>query len=133
MKRILLICFAILILISPLSSCKEEKKSYASISRTLNTTSFDSGLVIKNVKLTKLSTISYYCEGLLTNNSKNTYYYIQVKATFKDANGEIVATNWTYTTLSEGLAPNDAVSFKVEVDYDPKIKSCSATVQDYEF
>lgn len=52
----------------------------------------------------------------LKNNGLNEYKYIKVAAVFKDAFGEIVASDWTYAVNSVPLEPGESKSFSISMD-----------------
>lgn len=79
------------------------------------------------------------CTGSITNTGSKTYKYVTVKGSFKDKDGNVVDTDWTYAVGSEGLAPGESSTFRLSVDrrYDASgfrdlIQSCSVTLLDYD-
>lgn len=68
--------------------------------------------------------------GSVTNSGSKTYDFIKLKGSFKDSSGNVVDTDWTYAVGSEGLAPGDTVTFRMSVDKDYSIKSCSVSITD---
>ncbi|MCU6733168.1 FxLYD domain-containing protein [Diplocloster agilis] len=76
---------------------------------------------------------SYYvCTGKVKNNGSNTYYYITVKGSFKDAKGNVLDSDLTYAVGSEGLAPGEASSFRLSVEKDYRLTDCSVRLMDFE-
>lgn len=82
----------------------------------------------------KIETNSSYtiCTGKVTNNGSRTYKFVEVKGAFKDRSGNVVDTDWTYAVGSEGLAPGESTTFRLSVDKDYSIDTCSVSILDYD-
>lgn len=88
-------------------------------------------LKISNVKVT--SNTSYQiCTGTVTNNGTSTYSFVKVKGAFEDSRGKVLDTDWTYAVGSEGLEPGESTTFRLSVDKNYSIKTCSVTILDYD-
>jgi hypothetical protein len=105
--------------------------SYESNSKPVNNTSsggtpkpVESPLVFEE---TKLVVGDNYMEatGYFKNQSNQTYSYVKVKVDYKDKDGNIVDTDWTYGIDGEGLAPNSRKSFKVMTPSNPAVTNCT--------
>ena len=96
--------------------------------------SYESGATVLKIQDVKVSNNSSYtiCTGTVKNTGSKTYKYIQVKGAFKDSEGNVIDTDWTYAAGSEGLAPDEATTFRLSVDKNYNIESCSVTLLDYE-
>lgn len=70
-------------------------------------------------------------EGTITNSGSKTYRYVQVKGSFKDKDGVVVDTDWTYAVGSEGLSPGESKTFRLSVKKNYSIKDCSLSIIDY--
>ncbi len=71
------------------------------------------------------------CTGTLKNTGDETYRFIKVKGSFKNADGEVIDTDSTYAVGDEGLAPGESTTFQMSVTKNNSIKSCDATVYSY--
>lgn len=87
-------------------------------------------LEIQDVKVTSNSVYTI-CSGTIKNTGSKTYSYVEVKGAFKDRNGNVVDTDWTYAVGSEGLAPDEATTFRLSVQKNSDIKSCTVSILDY--
>lgn len=72
------------------------------------------------------------CTGKVKNNGQKTYYFVEVKGSFKDSKGSVLDTDWTYAVGSEGLAPGESSSFRLSVDRDYDISDCTVRVLDFD-
>ena len=72
------------------------------------------------------------CVGKVKNTGERTYYYVEVKGSFKDSSGNVLDTDWTYAVGSEGLAPGESSSFRLSVDKDSNITDCSVSILDFD-
>ena len=97
-------------------------------------TSNEMGITVLKIQDTKLEHDSSYtiCTGKVKNTGNKTYYFVEVKGSFKDSSGNIVDTDSTYAAGSEGLAPNESSSFRLSVSKDRSIHSCSVSILDYD-
>lgn len=69
--------------------------------------------------------------GKIKNNGNKTYYFVKIKGVFKDLNGNVLDTDWTYLVGQEGIAPGEQVSFSMSVPLDENIYDFSLSVIDY--
>lgn len=72
------------------------------------------------------------CVGKVKNTGEKTYYYVEVKGSFKDSSGNVLDTDWTFAAGSEGLAPGESSSFRLSVDKDSDITDCSVSILDFD-
>ncbi|WP_066174676.1 FxLYD domain-containing protein [Bacillus marinisedimentorum] len=72
-----------------------------------------------------------YVEGYVKNPTGIKYSYIKVQATYTDASGNIIDTDWTYAVGSEGLSPNSRKSFDIMTPYNESISNCSYKIIDF--
>ncbi len=101
---------------------------------TSSSSSYESAyavLVFSNIQVTSNSSYTI-CTGTVKNTGKKTYRFVEVKGAFKDSNGEVLDTDWTYAVGSEGLAPGESTTFRMSVDKNYKIRSCTVTLLDYD-
>lgn len=94
----------------------------------------ETGATALKISDVKLSTEYDYkiCTGRVTNTGKKTYKYVQVKGSFKDENGKVLDTTWTYAVGSEGLAAGESSTFRMSVKKDYNIKKVTVTLLDYD-
>ena len=112
---------------------KLSTSSLGSSSSSSSSSSFESAYSVLKMSGTISSNTSYtILEGTIKNNGSKTYRYVQVKGSFKDANGNVVDTDWTYAVGSEGLAPGESKTFRLSVPKNSGIKSCSLSIIDYD-
>lgn len=109
-----------------------EKGGYMPTSSSFSS-NYESGYsVLKFSNLSVTSNSSYtICTGKVKNTGNKTYKYIEVKGAFKDKNGNVLDTDWTYAVGSEGLAPEESSEFRLSVTKDYNIESCSVSILDY--
>lgn len=88
-------------------------------------------LKFSNIKVSSNSSYTI-CTGTVTNNGNKTYSFVQVKGAFKDSSGTVLDTDWTYAVGSEGLASGESTTFRMSVDKNYKITSCSVPIYDYD-
>ena len=69
--------------------------------------------------------------GTLTNVSDTTYYFVKVKGTFMDANGNVIDTTSAYACGDEGLEPGETTKFTLSIARDDRISSVQCSVFDY--
>lgn len=72
------------------------------------------------------------CTGTITNNSSKTYRFVEVKGAFKNSNGKVVDTDWTYAVGSEGLAPGESSTFRMSVTKQYDITDCDVSILEYD-
>ena len=111
-----------------------EKGGYMSSGNTSLYSSYSSGDSDLKITADSCSTNSSYtiCTGSVKNNGTKTYSFIEVMGAFKGSNGNVIATDWTYAAGSEGLAPGESTTFRLSVDKNYDIKSCSVSLLDYD-
>lgn len=82
------------------------------------------------IKIDKVYTDYGYCKckGSVKNNGTKSYNYVKIKGSFKDKDGNILDTDWTYVVGSEGLAPSETKTFELSVPANSKIDSCSVSL-----
>ena len=73
-----------------------------------------------------------YCEGKITNNGTETFYYIRLKGSFKDWWGNIIEIGDTYAVGAEGLSPGESTTFKIYCDKNSEIEDCIVTIISYD-
>lgn len=97
-------------------------------------TSYESGYSALEITVDSVTSNSSYviCTGSVKNTGKETYKFVEVKGAFKDASGNVVDTDWTYAAGSEGLEPGESTTFRLSVDKNSKISSCSVSLLDFE-
>lgn len=88
-----------------------------------------SAIKISNLQLTDNSSYEV-CTGSVTNNGKKTYSYVKVKGAFKDSNGNVLDTDWTYAVGSEGLSPGESKTFRLSVPRNSSISKITVTLID---
>lgn len=89
-------------------------------------------LDISNINVYSSSNYTY-AEGKITNNSDSTVSFVKIKGSFKTGSGTVVDTDWTYAVGTEGLAPGESCKWKLSVEKDSTIKSCSVSILDYDY
>lgn len=112
-----------------------EKGGYLSSSSSSNSSStYESAYAALNFSNIKISSNSSYtiCTGTITNNGEKTYKFVQIKGSFKNSSGTVIDTDSTYAVGSEGLAPGESKTFRMSVDKDYSISSCSVSIYDYD-
>ncbi len=112
-----------------------EKGGYLSSSDIENQSfSYESAYTALQFSNIKVSSNSLYtiCTGTVTNNGNSTYKFVQIKGSFKDSSGTVIDTDSTYAVGSEGLAPGESKTFRMSVDKNYQISSCSVSIYDYD-
>ena len=106
----------------------------ASDTSTKYTYSYESADSVLQISDTKVSSNSSYtiCTGTLKNTGKKTYKFVEVKGSFKDSSGNVLDTDWTYAVGSEGLSPGESTTFRMSIDKNFKVTSCSVSLLDYD-
>lgn len=110
------------------------ESDYSSSSSASNSSSYSyetaqTALKISDVQISRNSS-SIVCTGRVTNNGEKKYEFIKVRGAFKDSSGAVIDTDWTYAVGSEGLLPGESATFKMFVDNDYSIDSCSVSLMD---
>jgi hypothetical protein len=92
--------------------------------------SYETGYTALEITVDGVSTNSAYtiCTGSVKNNGEKTYTFIEVKGSFKDSSGNVVDTEWTFAAGIEGLAPGESADFRIFVDKNSRIDSCSVSL-----
>ena len=70
-------------------------------------------------------------DGYVKNNTYKTYYFIKLRAAFKDKDYNVLDTATTYACGDEGLAPGESTKFTIYADYDSKIEWVNVQVYDW--
>lgn len=112
-----------------------EKGGYLSSSESSSqSSSYESAYTALKFSNVKVSSNSSYtiCTGTVTNNGNKTYKFVQIKGSFKDSSGTVIDTDSTYAVGSEGLAPGESKTFRMSVDKNYQISSCSVSIYDYD-
>lgn len=112
-----------------------EKGGYLSSSDSSSqSSSYESAYTALKFSNIKVSSNSSYtiCTGTVTNNGNKTYKFVQIKGSFKDSSGTVIDTDSTYAVGSEGLAPGESKTFRMSVDKNYQISSCSVSIYDYD-
>ena len=109
---------------------------YMSTSKKSNSTttySFESGYAVLDITIDSVTYNSSYniCTGSVKNTGKQTYKFVTVKGSFKDSNGNVVDTDWTYAVGAEGLSPGESSSFRLSVPRNYQINSCAVSVMEF--
>ena len=118
---------------SSVSSNYESSQSSSGSSYSSRYNYEDGSSVLKITADSLKSNTSYkICTGSVKNTGTKTYKFIEVKGAFKDSNGNVIDTAWSYAVGSEGLAPGESSTFRISVDNNPKITSCSVSLLDYD-
>ena len=100
---------------------------------TTQTAEPKSGLQLEDLRLSTSAASSYkVVSGTVKNYDTETHYFIKVKATFYDSDGNSVDIGDTYACGSEGLEHGESAKFEIYVDYDSKIKTANAKIYDYD-
>ena len=73
-----------------------------------------------------------YCEGTISNQGRDTYYFVKVKASFKDSMGNVIETGDSYAVGNEGLAPGEKTSFYIYGNENRDIEDCSVEIYSYQ-
>lgn len=90
-----------------------------------------SQLKISGITITSNSSYTI-AQGTIKNNSSSTVKFVTIKGAFKDRSGSTVDTDWTYAVGSEGLAPGESCKWRMSVEKDTSIKSCTVTITDFD-
>ena len=113
-----------------------KKGGFLSTSDTSFSSSYsnESGYRVLDISADSITSNSGYtiCSGSVKNNGTKTYKFIQLKGAFKDSNGNVVDTDWTYAAGSEGLAPGESTTFRLSVNKNSDIDSCYVSLLDYD-
>lgn len=106
--------------------------SYLNSLTTSYSTKDASDLVISNVNVHKTSS-TMYCTGTIKNTGSNSFEFVEVKASFKDWQGNTVETGWSYAVGNEGLGSGESTSFTIYADSkNDDVRSCDVSVYDYD-
>jgi len=69
--------------------------------------------------------------GAVKNNSQNKYTFIRVKVVYKNSNGDIVDTDWTYAVGDEGLEPGEQKYFEIMTKKRTGMEKFAVSIIDY--
>lgn len=72
-------------------------------------------------------------KGYVKNNGDLDYYYVDVKISLKNENGEVLDTYNTYAVDGAGIAPNERKSFDATLYFAEGTAGCSYSVVSYDF
>lgn len=111
-----------------------EQGGYMSTNSGYSSSNYESGYSVLDICDLEWDSNSSYtvCVGKVKNTGTKTYYYVEVKGSFKDSSGNVLDTDWTYAVGSEGLAPGESSSFRLSVDKDYDITDCSVSILDFD-
>lgn len=106
---------------------------YSSDSDNSSSSKYETAYTALKFSNIRISSNSYYtiCTGTITNNGNKTYKFVQIKGSFKDSSGSVLDTDSTYAVGSEGLAPGESKTFRMSIDKNSKVKSCSVSIYHY--
>lgn len=95
--------------------------------------SYENGYDVLEVTIDEVYSNSSYviCTGSVKNTGSKTYTFVTVKGAFKDTNGNVIDTDWTYAVGPEGLEPGESSNFRLSVDRNNSIDSCSVSLLEY--
>lgn len=88
-------------------------------------------LIVDNVQYT-LSNNKYKVTGTVTNNTSYTAYFIKVKISLINEEGNVLNTDNTYACGDEGLASNESTTFECYVDKVDDVNDVKAIIYDYQ-
>ena len=124
------------------SSCDNRRLSsgiYCSAHKTTSSSSSSAAssavnaildLKFSNIKI-QHNSLYTVVTGTITNNGSKNYKFVTVKGAFKDSSGKVVDTDSTYAVGSEGLAKGESKQFRMSIDKNTKVKSCTVTLTGY--
>lgn len=72
-------------------------------------------------------------QGYVKNTGDLDYYYVDVKISLKNENGDVLDTYNTYAVDGAGIAPNERKSFDATLYYAEGTTGCSYSVVGYDF
>lgn len=75
---------------------------------------------------------SYVISGSITNNLNHPVYFVKLKISLKDFDGNCIDTQSTYACGDEGLNSDESTKFECYIDYDSNAKNYSIEVYDYQ-
>lgn len=107
-----------------------EKGDFMEANSNTSSESYESVYNAINISETYIYKDSSYvhCSGTITNNGKEKYKYVKVKGAFKDSDGNVIDTDWTYAIDSTELSPGESKKFDLSVKYDSKIEKCTVSI-----
>lgn len=103
------------------SSSSSSSSSYSSASSDLSFT---------NIKITHNSLYTVVT-GTVTNSGTRNYRFVTIKGSFKNYAGTVIDTDSTYAVGSEGLAKGESTTFRMSVDKNTNIRTCSISIISY--
>ncbi len=113
------------------TSPRSYDSDYCYYHKSVNSYNAEDDLEFSNIRVSSNSSYTI-CTGKVTNTGSRTYGYVEVKGAFKDYSGNVVDTDWTYAVGSEGLSPGESTTFRLSVDKDYSIETCSISILDYD-
>ena len=72
-------------------------------------------------------------KGYVKNVGDLDYYYVDVKISLKNENGDVLDTYNTYAVGGEGIAPNERKSFDATLHYAEGTSGCFYSIVSYDF
>ena len=109
------------------------KKELASTSKT-----YDALKVLNEISLIKFEDCEWYTrgnyayfEGKIRNSLSFPISYVKVEVVYKDNNGKVIDTDWTYAVDSHPLQPNYSKSFSLMTPFSPGMTTASCSVISY--
>ncbi len=111
--------------------CYYHKYLYeGSSSSSSSTGSATRDLSFTNIKI-QHNSLYTVVTGTVTNNGTRNYKFVTIKGSFKTSTGTVVDTDSTYAVGSEGLAKGESTTFRMSVDKNTSIRSCSISIISY--
>lgn len=112
--------------------CSTHKTTSSSSSSSSASSAVNAILDLKfsNIKI-QHNSLYTVVTGTITNNGSKNYKFVTVKGAFKDSSGKVVDTDSTYAVGSEGLAKGESKQFRMSIDKNTKVKSCTVTLTGY--
>lgn len=96
-----------------------------------NQSNKSNSLVVEIKSLHKSGDYTYF-EGILKNNTDNTYSYVKIKATYYDSSMNVLTTDWTYAVSSEGISPNENKQFELMTKVSGEVSKGKLEILDYQ-
>ena len=90
----------------------------------------DSNFSFSNIEFDTYQS-SLICKGTITNKGKYSVKNLELKASFTDATGKEIDSDWTYVDGMDALAPWESASFKLYANKDSHIGYCDIYISDY--
>lgn len=93
----------------------------------------EQGEVVVENKEMDYSNGNYLISGTVKNTTNSTVYFVKVKVSILDKNGNVLNTDSTYAVGDEGLAPGESSTFKCYIDKVEGTEKYNAKVYDYSY